>query len=395
MRWRRQRKTIALTILVLLYLVGDPITGEGDSFTPRPPIEIDGNESFTTENGVVSGQGTVNDPFVISGWAIKGSEPILISISNTDQHVVIENNLLIVAFNVIELGYSAAIQLKKTQNVTIKGNKIDGVHNGFTIYDSHRFNVTGNKVRGAQAPGLDTVVTTSIAGLSASNSSEGVISNNHVSWSGWGINVQEGSSNISVVENVVEDFGIGQGVGVSKVRNLQITRNMIAGGGSSSVGVFADESVHVTIANNSVSDVNRGVSVIKGVSFDVEDNIVEGARYSVSLSGCTECKVNYNKFTRIREGFSVSAGVRVEFNLFTESDYGLGPATHTGLYRNNSFRNSIDIYAQVHSGELDVSYNWWDSTSGPDPSKFELGGQAGVIYRPFLMEAPMYAGPRQ
>jgi hypothetical protein len=36
--------------------------------TERSVIRIDGNDDFTEANGVVSGTGTEEDPYIISGW---------------------------------------------------------------------------------------------------------------------------------------------------------------------------------------------------------------------------------------------------------------------------------------------------------------------------------------
>jgi parallel beta-helix repeat protein len=60
-------KRIGLLALVLLVTGGAVIAGLGAS---RGPITILGNGDFTEENGVLSGRGTVEDPYVIAGWEI-------------------------------------------------------------------------------------------------------------------------------------------------------------------------------------------------------------------------------------------------------------------------------------------------------------------------------------
>ena len=39
-----------------------------DDYTPRGIITINGNDEFTSENGVSGGSGTENDPYIIEGW---------------------------------------------------------------------------------------------------------------------------------------------------------------------------------------------------------------------------------------------------------------------------------------------------------------------------------------
>ena len=53
----------------------------------HPAINIQSNDQFDAEHGVRSGAGTMEDPFVISGWTVNN-----LRIENTDRHVVIENN---------------------------------------------------------------------------------------------------------------------------------------------------------------------------------------------------------------------------------------------------------------------------------------------------------------
>lgn len=60
-------KRIWMIALVLLATVGVVMTGLGAS---RGPITILGDGDFTEENGVLSGSGTAEDPYVIAGWEI-------------------------------------------------------------------------------------------------------------------------------------------------------------------------------------------------------------------------------------------------------------------------------------------------------------------------------------
>ena len=59
----------------------------------HPPIIIDGNDDFTSENGVTGGNGTEEDPYIIEDWIIEGggSNKEGIFIMNTDAYFVIRN----------------------------------------------------------------------------------------------------------------------------------------------------------------------------------------------------------------------------------------------------------------------------------------------------------------
>ncbi|MEM3396987.1 MAG: fibronectin type III domain-containing protein [Thermoplasmata archaeon] len=53
------------------------------------PIYINGNTGFVFENGVVGGNGTFDNPYIIEGWTITASDDWGIKICNTDTHFII------------------------------------------------------------------------------------------------------------------------------------------------------------------------------------------------------------------------------------------------------------------------------------------------------------------
>lgn len=67
-------KRVLFVGLVVLFIglitaSGEPVDSHTD-LVPRTPILILDDASFTAENGVVSGAGTDDDPYLIEGWAI-------------------------------------------------------------------------------------------------------------------------------------------------------------------------------------------------------------------------------------------------------------------------------------------------------------------------------------
>jgi parallel beta-helix repeat protein len=55
------------------------------------PIQINGNDGFTEQNGVRCGNGTKDNPYIISNWKIYPIFKNGIQIINTDKHFIIEN----------------------------------------------------------------------------------------------------------------------------------------------------------------------------------------------------------------------------------------------------------------------------------------------------------------
>jgi parallel beta-helix repeat protein len=91
----------------------------------REPIVISDDENFTAANGVRSGSGTAEDPYLIENWTIDASENHGIWVENTTKHFVVRNSL-------IENGSLGGVRLENVingmiENVTCKGN-LQGIY---------------------------------------------------------------------------------------------------------------------------------------------------------------------------------------------------------------------------------------------------------------------------
>lgn len=64
------------------------------NYTPHKPIKINKNADFTPQNGVVSGNGTVNDPYIIEGWIINTTNPTGIEIRHTTAYFMVRHCLV-------------------------------------------------------------------------------------------------------------------------------------------------------------------------------------------------------------------------------------------------------------------------------------------------------------
>ena len=89
--------SIALMFVSVL-ITQNVIAGiEGDEYNNvlnyryHEPILIDGNNNYTLTNGVISGSGTIFDPYLIMGWSINDSNNNGITINNTDLYFIIRD----------------------------------------------------------------------------------------------------------------------------------------------------------------------------------------------------------------------------------------------------------------------------------------------------------------
>jgi len=71
--------------------ISDEFSFDCMSYTEHEPIYIDGNENFNVENGVTTGKGTVEYPYVIEGWEINCDIQDGIVIRNTSVYFMIKN----------------------------------------------------------------------------------------------------------------------------------------------------------------------------------------------------------------------------------------------------------------------------------------------------------------
>ena len=83
-----------LVALALSISSAGPASASPDGPTPHDPIHIVGDDNFTPANGVTSGSGTADDPYIIEDWAIDASGKNGIKIQNTTAYFVIRNCLV-------------------------------------------------------------------------------------------------------------------------------------------------------------------------------------------------------------------------------------------------------------------------------------------------------------
>jgi len=140
---RRKAGLVGATVVLILLsvvLVGGQAAEELHRCENREPIYIYGNEAFTCENGVVSGCGTKENPYLIEGWHIapRGAD-FGIYIDHTTDHFVIRNCA-------IENASAAAIHFNSVTNGMIEGCQLLKSACGILLENSHYNGVVGNLI---------------------------------------------------------------------------------------------------------------------------------------------------------------------------------------------------------------------------------------------------------
>ena len=125
--------------LLLFALIPSLALAAGDLVEHRA-IHISNDYEFTVENGVVSGCGTSQSPYVIEGWHIvPQGDGVGITVNNTTLCLVIRSCI-------IEGASDAAILLDRVSNGRIEGCQLIGNEQGILLEDSHDNALIGNLI---------------------------------------------------------------------------------------------------------------------------------------------------------------------------------------------------------------------------------------------------------
>ena len=121
---------LVFVLLGILFLSFGTVLAAGS----HEPIKILGNADFTTENGVISGSGAKEDPYIIAGWEIDipQGEPYGVKIENVNAHFVLRGLIIRGAL----AGAGAAIRLGFVSDATVERCTVVNSTNGVEIASS-------------------------------------------------------------------------------------------------------------------------------------------------------------------------------------------------------------------------------------------------------------------
>ncbi len=135
-------RKVALVMATILFVVVSVVLMGGQSdvglrwWRTHEPIYIYGDDEFTLDNGVISGSGTQEDPYIIEGWYIDACDTDYgIYVDHTQAHFVIRGC-------VIEKASDAGIYLNTVTNGNIEKCQVSLSHAGVSF-----FNASGNQLK--------------------------------------------------------------------------------------------------------------------------------------------------------------------------------------------------------------------------------------------------------
>jgi parallel beta-helix repeat protein len=311
---------LMITSIVALAL---PLLSTGTAhatLTMHDSIYINGNDNFTLANGVTSGSGTENDPYIIENWAIGASINNQIEISSTSAYFIIRNCL---------------------------------VENGLGI---HFHNATNG--------GIDNIAVNNDFGIYLYQSDDAVISNNIVKdSSSYGIALGY-SNNATISNNTVSNNHASDGIELNYSNNATIDNNTVSN--NSSDGIFLFYSNNATIDNNTVSNNSAGISPVASNNATIDNNTCSNNRYGILLSQLDNATVSNNI---VKDSSS--------YGIYQFS------SNNNRVFHNNLINNATQAFAyDTTSNFLDNGYpsggNYWSDYAGVDENHGEnqniLGG---------------------
>ena len=254
-------KRFLTSIVLVVALLG---AVEASEYALHAPIRILGNGGFTRENGVLSGSGTAEDPYIIESLEIDagGHEfGIGIYIENTDAYFIIRDSKIYGADRGESRQEGSGIQLRRVRNGRIEGCEITrNREQGISLYDSSNITIRANVIQGNKK------------GIYLENSSDNEISNNVLRGNTrYGIYLMR-SSRSTVVGNTTIENGL-YGIRLYFSSQDTVDGNTVSG---SHRGIVLDKASRNTVVNNRVEgNISRGIDLWRSTSNTISGNRVE------------------------------------------------------------------------------------------------------------------------
>jgi len=340
--------------------------GPRPAYTERGPIEIVGDEGFTSENGVVGGSGTPDDPYIIEGWEINATWSTGIKITNTRAYFIIRNCYIysstretgIQLYNAtngriescVFLNCSFAIWLWEADNTVISQCNITSCIEGIDACESSGITIEGCWLK-TMATGMWDVA--DISRCSDVVIKDTVLVEGYTSW--YGIYVDN-------------SMGI-------LIENVSLTW-------SSNDGIRIEDCVGCVIANSSLGTTSTsggtGIDLDNVTDIDIKGNTIERFfECGIWVKSGDDITIRYNTVGYCGSLIPHVPGIKCEGN-------------DTMIYKNNFIYNGkIDDSQAYDSGIGNTWYdpsthkgNYWGDHTGPDED------EDGIVDEPYPIAGP-------
>ena len=315
----------------------------------RGLIDIAGNSALTKQNGIVSGTGSVSDPYVIEDWVIKpGSTETAIGIVATSAHLAIRNVTLGCDSN------SIGIYVKDSSNVRIENCTVNGAALGIIVQRSDNSSVAFNKVNGIWP----------VSGIDIHECADCEVIGNNVSFEfPISSSISIFNSNRTLVRANHMDVGLSiGGVVDSHFATLNVTLDNTVQGkpvlcqsgktglaiNASALGqVYLFNCTDVEIWGMDVANTCIAVGLMKVIRAVVRDcRAANGTPEGISLRSCTDCVVSNCMLSNSSLSIYECADCRVTGTFFALENGRAGSSSSSNVrFDNNTFRECFCAFS--------------------------------------------------
>ena len=245
---------------------------DADDYTPHDPIHIEGNSDFAiqAEREGWSGEGTIDNPYIIENYAIDASETYGIDIRNADVYFMIRNCVIYDGI------YSIYLE-------DVKNGRIIGVKSSSIILHCSSNNIISNNN-----------ISNGLEGVSLHDSSNNIIFENTIYDNDYGVYLQDSSNNIIDGNRIINSQFTG--IRINSSSGTIITGNNITLG---SMSIKIESSVYTVITGNRFTNTHSGIWVYSSSDIAIAGNTIDTDVYGISLDDSSKITISRNNFIGI------------------------------------------------------------------------------------------------
>ena len=316
------------------------------AYNPHAPININSNTDFESQG--FPGNGTLSDPYVISGFEITTTQNC-IQIENTDAYFVISECFL--------HGESfSGVHLVNVTNGVIFNNIISEKNSG--VYSIHCSNICILN---------NTISDNDTFGIHFSESSNSTLAHNFLSGSHTGAFAWD-TSNLMVLNNTISESG-GQGIFFIETPNSTIANNTISE--NFARGLEFGYATNCTFINNILSNNGEHGAVIESCEENLMvNNSISGNNGTGLLLISSFDNIVHDNVLMENTGYGISCQYGSESNQI-----------YLNILAFNELGNAVDNGTMNHWNTTGLG-NYWSDYSGF--GVYTIPGSAGSIdYHPF------------
>jgi len=376
-------KGVLLSTIVIASIIGlaMPLLSPSPvhaALTSHAPIYINDNSQFTSANGVTSGSGTENDPYIIQNWDISAGNAPCIEIRNTTAYFIIRNCYVHDGGSNYVGIYFYNVTKGVIDNTITENNQV-----GICLESSDNNLVSNNLARNNYYEGIHLYNFSNNTTLNYNTCENNII----------GISLSY-SSNNTISNNTCENNSI-LGIFLYISNNNLIDNNICEK--KEEIGIHLENSLNNTISNNVTKESVYGIYLENSDNNLVSNNIARNNSYDGidlyysdnNLVSNNICKNN------VRDGIShlYSENNTLVNNTFKSNGYGIYVrySNNNRIYHNNFINNAIQAY-DYGSNYWDNGYpsggNYWSDYTGEDENhgaNQDIPGGDGIGDTPYYI----------